>query len=94
MDAVYRKMQEIGFFSYPEAFAVTPGETVIRVVPSEKYYFQVQAGSRYKELAWDDSIQNYDGQADQLRSLIQLIKNIIFAKDAYKALPPAAGAYG
>ncbi len=93
MDIIYRKMQETGFFSYPETFAVAPGATVIAVTPSEKYYFQVDAGSRHKELFWDDSVRNYDGQASQLRSLVALIKDIIAAKAAYQALPPAVGGY-
>jgi hypothetical protein len=95
MEAIYRKMAEIGFFSYPEVFKVNvpPGEATIIVTPFEKYYFEVTAGSRHKTLAWDDEIRNYNGQAAQLRSLVQFIKGIITAKPEYQVLPQASGGY-
>ncbi|MDP2917529.1 MAG: hypothetical protein Q8O16_06335, partial [Dehalococcoidia bacterium] len=94
-NAIYQKMQEIGFFSYPDRFVVSvpPGAPVGTVTPHPSYYFKVQYGSQVKELWWDDSIRNDDAQASKLRQLIQLIQNIIESKPEYKKLPAPKSGY-
>jgi hypothetical protein len=95
LDSIYNKMLEIDFFNYPSTFyvAVAPSATTTMVTPSQSYYFRATNGSQVKELFWDDKILNQDSQASRLRSLIQLIKDIVTSKDAYKTLPPASGGY-
>jgi len=93
MDAIYLKMQEIGFWSYPDIFQVLTGATVAAVTPSEKLFFRVELGTWVKELYWDNKFLSSDPQAAKLKSLIQLIKDIIFAKSEYQSLPPASGGY-
>ncbi|MDZ4230961.1 MAG: hypothetical protein U1B77_03995, partial [Dehalococcoidales bacterium] len=41
LDSIYRKMVEIGFFSYPDEFSVSvaPGESIGMVTPHMSYYF-------------------------------------------------------
>lgn len=87
---IYDKMVEIDFFNYPNPFFVNvpPGATTAIVTPSESYYFKVEYKSQIKELSWIDSIQNSNIQADKLRELIALIRDIIAAKEEYKQLPP------
>lgn len=94
VDAVYKKMREIDFFSYPDRFEVTvpPGDLVTMVTPNPNYYFKVTYDSDVKELSWADSIRNPDARADKLRELIRLIQGFIESKDEYKELPqPRAG---
>jgi hypothetical protein len=95
LNHIFSKMLEIEFYNYPSTFSINlpQGTTTTIVTPSEKYYFSVTNGSETQELYWDDKIRNEDIQANKLRSLILLIKNIIAAKDAYRALPPASGGY-
>jgi hypothetical protein len=93
MDAIYLKMQEIGFWSYPDIFQVPTGATVAVVTPSEKFFFRVELGTWVKELYWDNKFLSNDPQAAKLKSLIQLIKDIVFAKPEYQGLPPASGGY-
>jgi hypothetical protein len=93
MAAVYLKMQEIGFWSYPDVFVVPTGPTVTAVTPSEKFYFRVDTDSSVKELYWDNRFFSTDPRAAGLTSLIQLVKDIVFARPEYQSLPPAQGGY-
>jgi hypothetical protein len=94
MDSIYKKMMEIDFFNYPDEFKVTPeGDLVGMVTPYSTYYFKVDYGSGIKELIWEDEITNSNEQADKLRELINLIKNIIESKAEYQALPEPSGGY-
>ena len=94
LDRIYNKMVEIDFFNYPDEFSVPidPDGKVIIVTPYNSYYFKVEYDSKVKELWWEDEIHNENMDADKLRELIQLIKDIIESKEEYKQLPePKAG---
>lgn len=95
MDEIHQKMLDIDIFEYPGIFVVTvpPGSLYSIVMPHNIYYFYVKDGSQTKELTWDDEIQNPNDQATQLRSLNQLIQNVISSKDEYKKLPTPTSAY-
>jgi len=94
MDNIYQKMVEIDFFNYPDEFKVAvTGEIISTVTPYSSYYFEVEYGPDVKILAWEDEITNPDSQADKLRELINLIKNIIESKAEYQALPEPSGGY-
>lgn len=94
-EEIYLKMEEIDFFDYPDEFSVEipPGTTVTLVTPYSSYYFRVAHDSQIKELWWDDDIKNPDEQADRLRDLIMLIRDIVESKEEYKALPTPTSAY-
>jgi hypothetical protein len=95
IDRIYQKMVEINFFDYPDKFSVSvpPGELVGTVTPNMSYYFKVEHDSGLKELWWDDKIINEDEQADKLRELIALIRDIIESKEEYKELPQPSSGY-
>jgi hypothetical protein len=88
-------MVEVDFFDYPDEFSVeiSPDDMVTIVTPYSSYYFRVACDSQIKELRWDDDIKNPDQQADRLRELITLIRNIIESNEKYKALPTPTSAY-
>ena len=95
MDGIYQKMLEIDFFSYPDIFevAVPEGELTHLVTPYSSYYFKVQHVGGTKELTWEDEIANPDENADKLKELIHLIRDIIELKPEYLVLPEPTGGY-
>ena len=98
MDRIYQKMVEIDFFNYPDNFSISvpPGVPTGLRTPYPSYYFRVEYNSTTKELWWDDEIVCKDFQdekADQLRELIELIRDIIESKEEYKELPEPRSAY-
>lgn len=94
-EEIYLKMVEIDFFAYPDEFSVetSPDAMVTMVTPYSSYYFRVAHDSQVKKLWWDDEIKNPDEQADRLRELIMLIRNIVESKEEYRALPTPTSAY-
>jgi hypothetical protein len=94
-EEIYQKMAEIDFFDYPDEFSVeiSPDAVVTMVIPYSSYYFRVACDSQIKELRWDDDIKNPDEQADRLRELIMLIRDIVESKEEYRALPTPTSAY-
>ena len=94
LDRIYEKMLEINFFDYPDEFSVsTAGGSFGIMTPYSSYYFKVEYDSSIKELRWKDEISYPDENADRLRELIQLIREIIEAKEEYKSLPEPTGGY-
>ncbi len=95
LDRIYRKMIEIDFFDYPEEFsvAVAPGGMVGIITPHSSYYFKVEDDSGIKELRWEAEIINEDAEADKLRELIKLIRDIIEAREEYQRLPEPTSGY-
>ena len=95
MDSIYQKMVEIDFFNYPDQFSVTvpEGETKTQVLPYASYYFKVAYDGNIKELLWDDKYTNSDAQADKLKELIFLIRDIIELKPEYQVLPEPTSGY-
>jgi hypothetical protein len=95
MEKIYQKMADIGFFDYPDDFAVTttPGELTHIVTPYSTYYFSVEKDGQTKILNWQDEIQTPDDKAANLRELIVLIQRMIEANEEYKELPDPGSAY-
>ncbi|MFC2015244.1 hypothetical protein ACFLUP_04565 [Chloroflexota bacterium] len=95
LDRIYQKMIEIDFFDYPEEFSVSlpPGGLVGMITPHSSYYFRVENNSVIKELRWEDKITNENNEADNLRELIKLIRDIIESKEEYQKLPEPTGGY-
>jgi hypothetical protein len=94
-DKIYQKMVEIGFFDYPDKFAVIvpPGELESRALPYSTYFFRVTYQGQTKELLWHEKVTNSEAKADKLRELIGLIRSIIESNEAYKKLPEPKSAY-
>jgi hypothetical protein len=95
MKAIYRKMVEIDFFSYPEVFRIeVPADSPTHLVtPASSYFFTVQYDSQTKRVRWIDDTLNPDIKADRLRELILYIRGIVENKKEYRELPPARGGY-
>ncbi len=92
IDSIFRKMQEVNFFNYPDTFFVD-SDTIAVFTPSSKYYFYVEADSIQKELFWNDAVHIENEQVDNLRSLIMFIRDLIESKQEYKELPETRGSY-
>jgi hypothetical protein len=95
LNTIYQKMNEINFFSYPNKFVVVTNSIQS---PYSSYYFKVEYDGNIKELSWDDFAGTPSRNPDRdnvikLRGLINLIKNNISTKDAYKNLPKPCGGY-
>jgi hypothetical protein len=95
LDRIYQKMVEIDFFDYPDEFSVPveEGELVTIRTPYSSYYFKVEYDSTVKELWWEDEIMNPNDEANKLRELIQLIRDIVESKEEYKELPKPTSGY-
>ena len=95
LDRIYQKMVEIDFFDYPDEFSVPveEGGLVTMVTPYSSYCFKVEYDSTVKELRWEDEIMNPNDEANKLRELIQLIRDIIESKEEYKELPAPTSGY-
>jgi hypothetical protein len=95
LDRIYQKMLEIDFFDYPDEFSVPveEGGLVTIRTPYSSYYFKVEYDSTVKELRWEDEIMNPNDKANELRELIQLIRDIVESKEEYKELPKPTSGY-
>ena len=95
LDMIYQKMVEIDFFDYPDKFSVPipPDGMVTSVTPYSSYYFKVEYDSKVKELRWEAEIINKNEEADKLRELIKLIRDIVESREEYKKLPTPTGGY-
>lgn len=90
MEQVYRAMQEIDIFSYPDEF--DPRSDVF-VTPYNTYHLKIQYGDQVKEISWKDEHISEDAQAVRLRNLIESIINMIEKKKEFKKLPEPGGWY-
>ncbi|RPI04781.1 MAG: hypothetical protein EHM64_08820 [Ignavibacteriae bacterium] len=90
---VMDKMNEIGFFEYPDTFIVPTGDTAAMVTPYPAYKFEVSNMQLNKHLTWEDDILNRNSQAAKLREFMRLIEGIIQSKPEYSQLPPIQGGY-
>ena len=94
LDSISAIMDAIGFFEYPDTFAIAvPGDTICEFAPSSKYVLSVEGDSFRKSVYWNDNIFYPDSSADRLRSLIDYMIGLIRAKEEYQALPEATGGY-
>ena len=95
VDRFYQKMLDIEFFDYPDEFSVSvaPGSLTKIVTPYSSYYFKLEYNSSIKELRWEDEIKNRNEEADKLRELIRLIRDIIESKEEYQELPEPTSGY-
>jgi len=90
---IITKMLQIDFFSYPDTFLISTGDTVCYITPHSTYNFEVNYKSNIKHLYWSDSIVSQDSSAVKLREFINLIVDIIQSNPMYSHLPPARAGY-
>lgn len=93
LQEIRTRMQEIGFFNYPDTFVVPPEDTASYVTPHPTYIFDVANNSTRKHLFWSDCHVSQDSAAMNLRQLIRLIEHIVVSNPRYAELPPARGGY-
>jgi hypothetical protein len=93
MARISRKMDEIGFFSYPAVFTVPVTGGGGEITPFVTYRFAVTTDAGTKVVEWADKIPSDDERARGLRSLARLIERIIVAKPDYRKLPEPPGGY-
>lgn len=94
IDSIAAKMNQIGFFAYPDTFVVRSQDSMrVFITPNNTYEFTVASRRTLKTLFWDDAIIASDPQATKLRELITLIRTIVESKPEFGQLPPARGAY-
>lgn len=89
--AIRQKVAAIGFFDYPENFAVTPasGSAGTMFAPSITYTIEVQLEGQRKRVVWNDDIRGATTpEAENLRVLIGTIENAIQSTPEYRGLPP------
>ena len=97
-EAIYNKMMEIEIISYPSVFKPPYQENPkpdmeVKVTPHSTYYFIIAINGNHKEIFWNDTNGSSTSKANNLRSLIYFINNIITEKGEYKKLPEANGGY-
>jgi hypothetical protein len=94
LESIEARMEQIGFFGYPDAFAVKSADHIaVTVDPACIYEFSVLSHGRWKALYWSNGIVRADSQAVKLHNLITFIQGIVESTPEYKQLPPARGAY-
>ncbi len=97
MFRIYRKMIQIDFFGYPDAFTSSgPFWTFWQskgiVTPAPEYRLMVRNGGQTKHLHWLDNVTApTSGQADRLRELMQLIQGVAEARPEVQHLPQRHG---
>ncbi len=91
MDYIYNEMAKIAIVNYSKKFYVPSNK---EVQPHQNYYFKIQLNDKTKEIYWKDTDPyTKDKAADNLRNLVEKVKNIIEQKEKYKSLPKASGGY-
>jgi len=94
MDAIYRMMVEIDFFSYPTNYQPTlKGEVIGDTDPHTVYYLEYHSESGKKVVRWNDQYHSTgDPKFHDLNQLARLIIYTIESKPEYQRLPePTAG---
>ena len=95
LNRIRSKMDEIGFWDYPDVFEPEPRGEGMMVTPYSSYYFKVERDGAVKEVTWENQYLYLDEslRATNLKELAQLIWGMIQATDEYKAFPEPRGGY-
>lgn len=87
---IYQRLMAIGFFSYPQTYRVetSPHQVTAMTIPYNTWRLQVRLGGRSHQVFWADQfIQPNPLRAQELRSLMRLILEVIYAHQEYRDLP-------
>lgn len=88
LQQIQEKLAEMGFFDYPDSF---PSQGI--VTPRGDDYLKVDNGTVEKEVSWYSDSEYEDPRVQSLHDLAAFLMGMIEAKPAFKAFPPANGAY-
>ena len=80
LQAIYNKMVEIDFYSYPSDFQIAaPNDQIVaHVTPAMSYRFTVRKGGQFKIVRWTDDIpESADPKAEKLRELARFILQVV-----------------
>jgi len=94
LDAVYRKVLEIGFFDYPEPHPALEVQGAWE--PSCEVWLTVRADGAEKALTWSTGrfgAWETKEQWENLRDLVRLMECIVKGRPEYKSLPSPEGSY-
>ncbi|MCR2806646.1 hypothetical protein [Paenibacillus soyae] len=83
---IYVKMKDINLFQYPEEVEG------MNILPQSGFKFEIYMDGESKTINWKGAISESE-RDKEFRSLIEMIKEKIAAKEAYKSLPEAHGYY-
>jgi hypothetical protein len=87
---IKQKVDEIGFFSYPDSFPENPNSIIS---PQFDFYLKIQNSSVSKEVSWNTNSLIDGNIGDNLYQLTRYIVSLIEQKPEFKALPPPFGGY-
>ena len=90
MAAIYRAVEEIRFFDYPERFTGVPAgvQETICTDPHFTYRLEVRNAGTVHSVVWEDHCKPTSAEADRLRGLLLMVRGFIYAHPAYQGLPP------
>jgi hypothetical protein len=94
LDTLYKKVIEIRFFDYPEPHP--PRESNVYSSHNISMVLRVRAGTVEKTLKWKTGrLPEGDAVNDwkRIRQLIKLIREIVWSRPEYRALPSSSGMY-
>ncbi len=89
LESIYQKAIAIGFFDFPPEYVVPDDQVLGTHMPSSSYQLSMTKGEMSNSVSWrDDTITKPDyAKADQLRELMNLIKDIIQSHPEVQQLP-------
>ena|SRR5687768_1066239 len=89
LESIYQKAIAIGFFDFPIEYVVPDDQVLGTHAPSSSYQLSMTKGEMSKSVSWqDDTMTKPDyAKADQLRELMNLIKDIIQSHPEVQQLP-------
>jgi hypothetical protein len=90
MGIIFEEMVFIDFWDYPEQFSIPiPEEGLVQQIePSSTYRFTVRSGGETKVVEWNDEIVSPSTvEADNLRALIGVIRQILESRPEIQGLP-------
>lgn len=94
MTAIYRAVENIGFFDYPSKFIGVPSgvRETTATSPAPTYRLEVRKEGAVHIVAWEDAYKPSSAEADRLRDLFSMVRDFIHEHQEFKRLPrPSVG---
>lgn len=91
LESIYQKAIAIGFFDFPSEYVVPDDQVFGTHAPSSSYQLSMTKGEMSNSVSWrDDTMTKPDyAKADQLRELMNMIKDVIRSHPEVQQLPGA-----
>ena len=92
LDTIWRKVIEVRLFDYP---SVVPRDPRFSVDPSMTTHLSARAGTAEMTLTWESGVpaDHFRDEWARLVQWIALIRQVVYSRPEYQALPRAKGAY-